>query len=277
VWTSHLRGLPLESDLQPLLTVAATKQFAVDAVIVAEGVELDSLYFVRSGVCRVCCRSGRGFAQLGKLVSGDVFGEVSFLLGGAASASVIAHTAVTVVELRRDVLRSTFAVRPDLACKFYKWFAATNLRRLERNEAVLSSAVVGGASTADLQNNNNNNNNSSSNSSSLVMGPNARGQLAGLTFVFFASLLCVWLTFSGDRKTKRSYMRSSRRTVEIDIGSGHSSESLAFVQVLALTVYLGSGLKVRGGTALPTIEGSPSNGRLSFEPGAASASLNALL
>lgn len=83
---------------------------------------------------------------------------MSLLVGGAASASVVAHTATTVVALKvpmtcnaprlvsrvgsfqKEVLRSIFSVRVDLAAKFYKLFAAVNLRRLERNTSLPMSA-----------------------------------------------------------------------------------------------------------------------------------------
>ncbi len=41
---------------------------------------------------------------------------------------------------QKEVLRSIFSVRVDLAAKFYKLFAAVNLRRLERNASLPMSA-----------------------------------------------------------------------------------------------------------------------------------------
>ncbi len=73
----------------------------------------------KSGICRVGKQS-----SIGKLAKGDVFGEVSFLLGGTATCTVVAHTPVTVVRVTKQVLQSLFSVRPDLACKFYRYFAA---------------------------------------------------------------------------------------------------------------------------------------------------------
>jgi CRP-like cAMP-binding protein len=132
VWVHNVRGLPQQEELGPILAVGQARTYAADETIIRQGDPGEAVYFVVSGVCRVTCNG----VAMGKLAHGDVFGDISFLLGGTCSALVVAHTNVKVVVLKREVLRATFAMRIDLATKFYKYFAAVNLRRLERNASM---------------------------------------------------------------------------------------------------------------------------------------------
>ena len=130
VWCHNVRNLPNEGDLEKIFSCGTKKTFRMDEEIMIEGEIRDSLCMVVSGLCRVVKKK----SSLGKLTRGDLFGEISFLLGGQLSASVIAHSdQVEIIELSGEVLRATFAMRVDLAAKFYKLFSSVNLRRIERN------------------------------------------------------------------------------------------------------------------------------------------------
>ena len=104
--------------------------------MVREGEPVEALFLVESGICRTVSSKPTVMA-LGKMAKGDIFGEISFLLGGPATCSVFAHgMQATVIEVPREVLRALcLPFRTDLACKFYRLFAAVNMRRLERNAA----------------------------------------------------------------------------------------------------------------------------------------------
>lgn len=138
VWVGNLRGIPTEAELDPLLAAGQERTFEPDAVVVRQGQELESIYIIKTGVCKVLLSSSR--VALGKMGPGDVFGEISFLLGGNASATVQTVCSSTIVEVKKNVVRSLFSVRSDLASKFYRWFAALNLRRVERNVAAVADA-----------------------------------------------------------------------------------------------------------------------------------------
>ncbi len=132
VWVSNVKGLPSDADVASIFSGGSRITVEADHPIVKEGAALESLFLIESGVCRTV--SSKASMPLGKMAKGDIFGEVSFLLGGTATCSVIAHgMPVVVVEVRKEVMRPVFAARPDLAAKFYRLFAATDLRRIERN------------------------------------------------------------------------------------------------------------------------------------------------
>jgi len=66
---------------------------------------------------------------------GQTFGEVSFLLSGGASASVIADSAnVEVYILEGYYINILFGIQPELAGRFYKYLAYTLQRRIRSRE-----------------------------------------------------------------------------------------------------------------------------------------------
>ena len=151
VWVTNVKGVPTPADLEPILSVGVRREFPEDAVVVKEGKMLDCVYFVEKGICSVSVKKNAlgkvskkqkqatSFVtfinHFSKIASGDFFGEVGFLIGGvASSATITAYTNVVCVEIKKEVLRSIFAIRVDLACKFYRYFAAVLLRRVERNK-----------------------------------------------------------------------------------------------------------------------------------------------
>ena len=67
---------------------------------------------------------------LARLVSGDIFGEMSFVQNVRASADVIAIADVTVLTLTEAVIRELCKERPGLAAGLYRSLAAELARRL---------------------------------------------------------------------------------------------------------------------------------------------------
>jgi CRP-like cAMP-binding protein len=74
-------------------------------------------------------RRGDGIA-LARLVSGDIFGEMSFIQNVRASADVVATTDVTVLTLTEAVIKELFKERPGLAAGLYRSLAAELAQRL---------------------------------------------------------------------------------------------------------------------------------------------------
>src|SRR3954462_6169822 len=64
------------------------------------------------------------------LVSGDIFGEMSFIQSVRASADVIATTNVTVLTLTKPVIDELFKERPGLAAVLYRSLAAELAQKL---------------------------------------------------------------------------------------------------------------------------------------------------
>jgi CRP-like cAMP-binding protein len=75
---------------------------------------------------------GAGLAQL---VSGDIFGEISFIRTERASADVVATTDVSVLTLTEAVIQELFKERPGLAAGLYRSLAAELAQRLRATSA----------------------------------------------------------------------------------------------------------------------------------------------
>lgn len=98
----HLRHLAREAE-------AVT--FVPGRAIVEEGQAGEALFVVLSGSARVF----RGGRNVGSLVPGDFFGELSALDGGPRTASVVPETPMEVLRLFRHTLRKMIQDEPALA------------------------------------------------------------------------------------------------------------------------------------------------------------------
>ena len=74
-------------------------------------------------------RRGDG-SVLVRLVSGDIFGEMSFVQNLRASADVVATTDVAVLTLTDAIINELFKERPGLAAGLYRSLAAELAQRL---------------------------------------------------------------------------------------------------------------------------------------------------
>jgi len=90
------------------------------ALIVREGDPGDSLYIVLTGTLEVSRMEANGQPRVvGRLLPGEVFGEMSLLTGAPRSATVAAASPVTLVEIRKadfdPILRSQPALLGKLS------------------------------------------------------------------------------------------------------------------------------------------------------------------
>jgi CRP/FNR family cyclic AMP-dependent transcriptional regulator len=122
---------------QPLLeqlgTVATTRAFAKNAIIVSEGDDTGSLFVVLSGRVKVFVSDAEGHeVQLNRLGPGEYFGEVT-LDGGPRSASVMALEETRCAVVRRGELVELIERHPELALHI--------ARKLARRVRALSESV----------------------------------------------------------------------------------------------------------------------------------------
>jgi len=86
-----------------------------------------ALFILLTGNAEV--RRGDG-AVLAQLVSGDIFGEMSFIQNVSASTDVVATTNVTVLTLTDAVINKLVKERPGLAARLYRSLASELAQRL---------------------------------------------------------------------------------------------------------------------------------------------------
>jgi CRP-like cAMP-binding protein len=78
------------------------------------------IYRILQGSCRVEMWGNDCKFLLGKLKQGSLFGEITFLFGGAVVAIVVDEADSCIASLDKSELQSTFTKKPELAGKFYK-------------------------------------------------------------------------------------------------------------------------------------------------------------
>jgi CRP-like cAMP-binding protein len=114
------------NDVALLTSKAKAMSYAPGDKLIKAGVPSPGFFMIRSGEVEVT----RGETKLATLLAGDVCGEMSFLEGSSASASVIASKAATVEFLSAEELTGVFTAFPHLASRFYRSMALTLSRRL---------------------------------------------------------------------------------------------------------------------------------------------------
>jgi CRP-like cAMP-binding protein len=110
--------------------------FHAGNVLIQEMEPLHRLYVVLEGKVRIEVR-GQVLVTLG---AGAVCGEMAFLEGKPASASVVAVGEVVAEEITAPDLRGLFDMFPSLGMRFYKSLALTLSRKLRDTSAELAAA-----------------------------------------------------------------------------------------------------------------------------------------
>jgi len=71
---------------------------------------------------------------VGRLGAGEIFGEMSFIQGEGASASVIADSEVELYRIEGHVLNTLFEWKPSLGAKFFKYLCMVIEKRIQARE-----------------------------------------------------------------------------------------------------------------------------------------------
>jgi cAMP-dependent protein kinase regulator len=143
-----LRSNPLFSALPPLQREAMARAFQVDVVpagqpLLAQGQPAQALYLLLRGQCQVVQRHPNGRElTCARLREGDLFGELSLLLGLVATASVYAETPCTLLRLEREALECHVLSQSGVRAALTRLGA----ERLERTARLLSEDALSAAS-----------------------------------------------------------------------------------------------------------------------------------
>eukprot|EP00299_Pterocystis_sp_00344_P012827 c6214_g1_i2.p1 GENE.c6214_g1_i2~~c6214_g1_i2.p1 ORF type:complete len:1169 (+),score=268.13 c6214_g1_i2:294-3509(+) len=115
-----------EKDWEAFKEGATVKEFQAGEVVLAEGTPTGSMYQIARGSCKIIKQSGPGDAVtvIRKCTQGEIIGEISFIEGGATSASVVADSNdVVVYVMNRDFVERALINNPGLTGRFYKFLA----------------------------------------------------------------------------------------------------------------------------------------------------------
>jgi small-conductance mechanosensitive channel/CRP-like cAMP-binding protein len=115
-----LRAQPLfvdmESDqIQALAKSGRHLRYGKGEKIITQGDPGGSMYVLSSGIAQVTVERDGRVSDLGELVSGECFGEISLLTGNPRTASVTAKTDCDIVEIDKSAMRDLLKQYPRLA------------------------------------------------------------------------------------------------------------------------------------------------------------------
>lgn len=126
-----------------MLNSGTIKTFNTGDVIIAEGDSVGTLMFIKSGNIRVT----RAFLDnlnaefAGPLGPGEVVGEMSFMDGQGASASLIADGQTEILEIPRDTVFKMINADTGFAARFYESLFLDLARKLRStNQRVMPVA-----------------------------------------------------------------------------------------------------------------------------------------
>jgi len=146
------------TDWELIMQIGLQLTYMKDEVIIEEGETHQRIFQINQGTCRIEKRSAqydkdntkrdknklkpkraskklKDIKVLGTMSDVETFGEITFLEGGSASASVIAdEDNVEVFLVEGNILNILFVRYPDLEGRFYHYLASILARRLKKRE-----------------------------------------------------------------------------------------------------------------------------------------------
>lgn len=126
-------------DLRLLAEKARRQRYAAGETILREGGAVPGIFVLRAGRVRVEKRFSSPPAMIAVLEPGQVFGEMSFVDGHLASASVLAVEASEVDVLDKIQVLSLLVSVPGFSSRFYQSLALTLSERLRATTTDLAS------------------------------------------------------------------------------------------------------------------------------------------
>jgi len=132
-------------ETKALLARASLIECEPGEFIVYEGASCAALYVIVEGEAKVLKReymqrNHEKMVELARLGLGSIVGEMSFLDGDVASASVMAERPTKLYRIDRDVILDLIARSPEFSTNFYRSLAGILSRRLRVANAVLSTS-----------------------------------------------------------------------------------------------------------------------------------------
>jgi small-conductance mechanosensitive channel/CRP-like cAMP-binding protein len=133
-----LRSTPLfselaDEDLVHLTEAARQREFAVGQNVICQGDEGASLFLLNEGLLSVTMKTpDGGHTEVGQIIAGNAFGEMSLLTGAPRGATVTAMVDSLVTEIHKDAMAELLAARPHIAEILSRTLAERQMRNDKR-------------------------------------------------------------------------------------------------------------------------------------------------
>jgi CRP/FNR family cyclic AMP-dependent transcriptional regulator len=104
-----------DDDLDALLGALRVRALVQGDKLVEEGASSQAAWLLFDGTLGVTVRLGRRTTSLGRIEAGEMVGEVAFVDGGPASATLVAQTPCTLFEVTRAAIDDLVHAHPRAA------------------------------------------------------------------------------------------------------------------------------------------------------------------
>lgn len=127
-----------EHDWVLMLARACRVTFKPGEEIIKEGAHGNAVYLIRSGKASVQISKGKDKMEVATLGSGELCGDMSFLMKTETSAAVVAKEEVVADEMNSKELEALFESFPGVGLRFYHSLAVVLARRLRDTSNTLA-------------------------------------------------------------------------------------------------------------------------------------------
>ncbi|MGK0406196.1 MAG: 3-ketosteroid 9alpha-monooxygenase subunit B [Roseivirga sp.] len=136
------------NELDALLNALEFEDISAGETPIAQGTETEALYLIWSGSLNVYVSSETGEKEVGKIKSGEMFGEITLMDPGPASATVRCDVGCTALVLMRSDLETLWSEHPSVAAKFIRQLSREVTKRIrsstiDLNRIYATSDAVG--------------------------------------------------------------------------------------------------------------------------------------
>jgi CRP-like cAMP-binding protein len=136
----YILGILDDGDASWLATTGKAQSISAGAVIIQQGVPVDSVFILIDGQLQVYS----GSVEIAKLLAGEIVGEISFVDSRPPSASVKATVDSQVLAIPKSALRAKLQKDLGFASRFYLSLATFLADRLRLADARLTTGQKGG-------------------------------------------------------------------------------------------------------------------------------------
>lgn len=125
-----------KEDWTLLLKSAKLLKFTKNDLVIKEGIAHNRIFQIARGSCRIeKPQPDKDPIVLGRMANNEPFGEISFLMGGNATASVVAdEDIVEVYVFEGYFINILYAKDPALAGRFFYYLSTLLSSRFEQRE-----------------------------------------------------------------------------------------------------------------------------------------------
>ncbi len=128
----HILGQLNDLDVDWLANVGTRQDIPPGLVLIASGTFIKHLYIVLDGELMVLAHDGR---EISRVAVGDILGELSFVDGGPASATVKSATDAKILAIDRALVSTRLEKDHAFASRFYRAIATFLASRMRSNQA----------------------------------------------------------------------------------------------------------------------------------------------